>query len=69
MSADHMQALRTLAVERALNAEIAKYAVMNIAYGVQSLEAHLHGSTLRTISLSEIGTKVIYHVAVVRVVS
>jgi hypothetical protein len=47
MSADHMQTLRDLAVERAQNAETAKYAVIAVQYGVNTLESHFYGSFVK----------------------
>lgn len=58
MTAAHMQTLRNLAAERTLNADVAKYAVMNVAYGIKNLESHLHGTSLRKTSYAETGTKV-----------
>lgn len=58
MTAAHMQTLRDLASQRTVNADVAKYAVMNVAYGVKSLESHLYGTSLRKTSYAETGTKV-----------
>jgi hypothetical protein len=69
MSADHMRALRSLAVERAVTSKIARFAVMNIAYGVKNLEAHMHGDSVRKFSYAETGTKVMHSVAAVCAVS
>lgn len=57
-----MQTLRDLAIQRAANAEIAKYSVMNVAYGINALESHLHGSSLRKATYAETGTKRSYEV-------
>lgn len=61
MTVDHMQTLRNLAIQRTLNADIAKYAVMNVAYGVKNLESTLHGSSLRKATYAETGTKVLLY--------
>jgi hypothetical protein len=40
---EHLQTLRSLAIEREKNRDIAKYAVLNVQFGVEALSSYLSG--------------------------